>query len=117
LSDIMQGLSISVIGLLITFFALGVFILLMIILQRLFPPKTEKAEEEAEEGELMVQIDLGQAAEMDQDGEVAAAIAAAVSYFQAANRPSLGAGLESGRGHWWAANRSSGGRRNSLHRK
>jgi len=113
----MQGLSISIIGLLITFFALGVFILLMIVLQRIFPPKPE-TQEEAEKVELVVQIELDQApSQMDEAGEVAAAIAAAVSYFQAANQPSLGANLEGGRGRWWAANRSAAGRVSNLRKK
>jgi Na+-transporting methylmalonyl-CoA/oxaloacetate decarboxylase gamma subunit len=114
----MQGLSISIIGLLITFFALGVFILLMIVLQRIFPPKPEAQEEEAEKVELVVQIELDQASsQVDEAGEVAAAIAAAVSYFQAANQPSLGANLEGGRGRWWAANRLAAGRVSNLRKK
>jgi Na+-transporting methylmalonyl-CoA/oxaloacetate decarboxylase gamma subunit len=118
LSEIMQGLSISIIGLLITFFALGVFILLMIVLQRLFPPKAKAREEEAEHAEPVIQIELDQASShMDRDREVAAAIAAAVSYFQAVNQPSLGANLEGGRGRWWAANRLAAGRVSNLRKK
>ncbi len=114
MSEIMQGLSISVIGLLITFFALGVFILLMIVLQRLFPPKTDTVEEPAQP---VVQIELAQAStELDEEGEVAAAIAAAVSYYQAAGRSSLGSNLESGRGRWWGSGRSSNGRPSRLQR-
>ena len=103
MSDIMQGLSISIVGLLITFFSLGVFILLMIVLQRIFPPKP-KVEEVAEEGEPVIQVMLDQP---DEEGEVVAAIAAAISHFQTENRPRLGANLESGRGRYWSANRSS----------
>ena len=118
MSELMQGLNISIIGLLITFFTLGVFILLMIVLQRIFPPKAEAQAEEAEKAEPVVQIELDQASsQLDEEGAVAAAIAAAVSYFQAANQPSLGANLEGGRGHWWAASRSAAGRVSNLRKK
>jgi hypothetical protein len=113
----MQGLSISIIGLLITFFALGMFILIMIVLQRIFPPKAE-AQEEDEKVELVVQIEMDQeSSQMDENGAVAAAIVAAVSYFQAANQPTLGANLEGGRGRWWAANRSAASRVSNLRKK
>jgi hypothetical protein len=108
----MQGLSISIIGLFITFFALGVFILLMIVLQRIFPPKTEVEEEP--EAEPVIQIELEQASSKpEKETEMAAAISAAVSYFQAASQPSLGSNLEGGRGRWWSANRPAAARSSS----
>ena len=111
----MQGLSISIIGLVITFFALGVFILVMIVLQRIFPPKAEAEEEPAVEP--VVQIELEQTSYIDEEAEVAAAIAAAVGYVQAASQPSLGANLVIGHGRWWAANRSAAGRVSNLRQK
>ncbi len=115
MSDLMQGLSISLIGLLITFFALGAFIVLMVILKRIFPSKPAADEEELGL-EPVVQIELDQVSAVEEDAEIAAAIAAAVAYVQTANQSSLGANLEGGRGHWWAANqpaavRSAGWRR------
>ena len=109
----MQGLSISLVGLLITFFALGVFIILMVILKRIFPAKP-KAEDEEEQGEPVIRIDLDQP---DENEAVVAAIAAAVSYFQAESRPLLGANLETGHGRWWVANRSALHRISSLKKK
>ena len=114
----MQGLSISIIGLLITFFALGVFILLMIVLQRIFPPKPEPEEAEDEKAGAVVQIELDQpSSQMDEEAEVAAAIAAAVSYIQAANQTGLGANLESGRGSWWGAHRAAAVQSSHLSKK
>ena len=43
MNNIVQGLEVSVLGILITFTALGVFILIMIVLQRLFPSAQTEA--------------------------------------------------------------------------
>lgn len=49
--DFSTGLMVSLIGLLITFFALGVFIGVIYLLKALFPYKEEKEEGEENEGE------------------------------------------------------------------
>jgi len=101
--DFMQGLTVSVLGILITFTALGVFILIMIVLQRLFPYREEE-EEQAE----VAQIETSQPAEetgVSQEGEIIAAIAAAVAYFRLRANPQLGNSFQEGRSRWWFSRR------------
>jgi sodium pump decarboxylase gamma subunit len=101
LNPISQGLYISALGLLITFLALGILILIMVGLKRLFPYKAE-AEEDIAETTIEVQVD-----ESEDEALVAAAIATAIQYFGASGKNSLGANLARGRGAWWATNRIS----------
>ncbi|WP_322509672.1 OadG family transporter subunit [Anaerolinea sp.] len=101
--DFLQGLTVSVLGILITFIALGVFILIMIVLQRLFPYREEE-EEQAE----TAQIETRQPAEetaVSQDGEIVAAIAAAVAYLRLRANPQLGNSFQEGRSRWWFSRR------------
>ena len=92
-----QGLEVSILGILITFTALGVFILIMIVLQRLFPSAEAEASSKTEEQPLVeVQIE-----ETGEDAAVVAAIAAALSYLRARSQSSLGSSLQEGRGSWW----------------
>jgi Na+-transporting methylmalonyl-CoA/oxaloacetate decarboxylase gamma subunit len=93
LTDFQTGLVISVIGLLVTFFALGIFIGVMVLLQKLFPVKTKKEEKVSEETkpvEVVAQVETG--AE-----EIAAALAA-VTYLRSQRAGQLGASLLSGPG-------------------
>lgn len=81
-SDFSTGLMISVVGLLVTFTALGVFIGVIYLLKAIFPYKPEPEEEgegEAAEGEA-VEAEAQALTESD-DEEIAAAIAA-VSYLK-----------------------------------
>lgn len=83
-SDFATGLMVSVVGLLITFIALGVFIGVIYLLKALFPYKPEAEEEkEGEEAEEVVEISSAEGEE-----EVAAAIAA-VLYLKKEVRPSF----------------------------
>jgi Na+-transporting methylmalonyl-CoA/oxaloacetate decarboxylase gamma subunit len=93
LTDFQTGLLISVIGLLVTFFALSIFIGVMVLLQKLFPVKTGKKEVNAEEVkpvEIVAPVETG--AE-----EIAAALAA-VTYLRSQRAGQLGASLLSGPG-------------------
>jgi len=94
-----QGLTISLLGLGLTFAALGLFILAMVLLKRLFP-EAPKAEEQP------VTSALSQASDED---EIAAAIAAALSHLQSLEicRSGLGEALEAGRGRWWLVSRAT----------
>lgn len=101
MTPILQGLNLSFLGLLFTFLALGVFILIMVILLRVFPYKPEvEMETESEEA-----APVEEAASMMVVGceneEVAAAIAVAIGYFRARGEVTLGANLSAGRGPWW----------------
>ena len=108
MTDMMQGLSISIIGILITFFALGVFILVMVVLQRIFPAASNQTEktETPEEPSLEVEYSQQDFSEND-DQAVVAAIAVAMDYFRKTEKSVLGANLEAGRGPWWTVNRLS----------
>ena len=102
MNNLVQGLEVSILGLLITFTALGVFILIMIVLQRLFPSTAaempaETPTEKIEQAVVEVQIE-----ESGEDAAVVAAIAAALSYLRARSQSSLGNSLQEGRGGWWA---------------
>jgi sodium pump decarboxylase gamma subunit len=102
----MQGLEVSLLGLIITFLALGVFILVMVVLQRIFPPQGEeegKEPETAEEAPVLLSVN---SADESEEGAVAAAIAAALSYYRSAGRTQLGGSLIEGRGAWWVSRRS-----------
>lgn len=109
---ISEGLTISALGLSVTFLALGVFIFVMIALQKLFPHKAEPDEVRA--------VDLTSASTqrseatldvwVEEGSEEVAAIAAAVAYLRALGQSSLGSTLESGRGIWWIKNRLAANR-------
>ena len=105
MSDMAQGLTISVVGILITFFSLGVFILIMVLLQRIFPAAAKQVEE-AEEDQAAMQVELDQEGEIiGEDQAAVAAIMVAIKYFQTESQPVLGINLEAGRGRWWTSNR------------
>jgi len=90
---IQQGLLISLLGLLLTFLALGILILTIIILQRLFSPAPASSPTEEPD-------DPGLSGG---EGELAAVIAAALLLLRTQDRHSaaLGSTLEHGPGRWW----------------
>jgi len=96
LSDIQTGLMISVVGLLITFTALLIFIGVMVLLQKLFPVKQAKKTEVAEEviETKAVEAPVKEASKAE---EIAAAVAA-VTYLRAQRAGQLGTSLLSGPG-------------------
>lgn len=87
-----EGVSLSIIGITLTFLALGLLILATVVLERLFrPPATERT----------VALDRGgNAAE-----ETVAAIAVALVLAEhgAGSDPRLGAALTADRSPWWRA--------------
>lgn len=100
MDPIVQGLQVSVLGLIITFLALGVFILVMVVLKWLFPNKEAAHEEETavlEEPEVLVV----QTADDSEEGQIVAAIAAGLNHVRAAKHGQLGDALTQGRGSWW----------------
>jgi Na+-transporting methylmalonyl-CoA/oxaloacetate decarboxylase gamma subunit len=104
-----QGLTLSLMGMLVTFASLGLFILIIVLLQRMFgaaqPPTAPTHQPQATSNDPPAS-NVG----MD-DAQLAAVVA--VSIALEGNRPSagaLGAALTQGRGRWWspsAVNRSS----------
>lgn len=70
-SDLILGLRISVIGLSVTFLALGLVILVMVLLLRLFPDKSETGPKDAD-------LDPAKAQELDEQAMEELAVAMAV---------------------------------------
>jgi len=102
LNPIVQGLEITLLGLLVTFTALGVFILVMLVLKRIFREKPETGDaQEIVEAASIVEVSTS---EVEDDSEVIAVIAAAITYMKAKTFSTLGASLESGKGSWWVSN-------------
>jgi Na+-transporting methylmalonyl-CoA/oxaloacetate decarboxylase gamma subunit len=85
---------VSLVGLIITFFALLVFIGVILLLKALFPYKEEKSE-----GEEVVSADTGS----DNDEELAAAIAAVV-YLRGHRSSQLGSSFAEGKSAFWSSN-------------
>lgn len=96
MSDIQTGLLISVVGLLITFSALLIFIGVMVLLQKIFPVKKT---EEAETAEISSEnITTAAAVDADTKAEEIAAALAAVTYLRAQRAGQLGTALLVGPG-------------------
>ena len=99
MDSLQKGLEVSLLGILITFLALAVFIQIMVVLQRLFPAEqTDASAKNEEQPQVEVQIE-----EIGEDAAVVAAIAVALSYLRARSQSSLGSSLQEGRGGWWSA--------------
>ena len=100
MDPITQGLSISLVGLALTFAALALFILCMVVLQRLFRPKPPASAGLAPD---KTPPATRQRRNLEEQ-EIAAAIAIALSQLRSLEicRSGLGDALESGRGRWWA---------------
>lgn len=103
----MQGINISILGLLFTFSALGFLILVIVGLQKLFPARAEEGKPEGEgESTGSETVVLAVEVEGDEEQEIAAVIAAAVSYLRSRSQSDLGSSLKAGRGRWWVPNRN-----------
>ena len=102
MNNIGQGFAIMIMGLGITFTALGLFIGLILLLERVFPPKSEVEEEEVEVRPVVSQMKRDTPEE-----EIAAAIAIALAHLYSYElcRSELGLSLEKGRGSWWVGGR------------
>jgi Na+-transporting methylmalonyl-CoA/oxaloacetate decarboxylase gamma subunit len=98
---ILEGLSISLTAMLLTFLSLGLFILVMVVLQRMFPAESESADSKVVVKALDDNADP--CGPSEEEAAVVAAIAAAVSYVRAQTQAGLGDNLKQGRGGWWGA--------------
>jgi sodium pump decarboxylase gamma subunit len=98
-----QGLTISVVGISLTFLALGLLILAMILLERLF-----RTQEPIPEPEPVEKSTVGSLARDSADEEVVAAIATALAFLRSREicESGLGANLETGPTRWWYAGRT-----------
>ena len=100
MGNLAQGLILSVIGMTITFIALGLVILAMVVLKRLFPPRPLiSGKEDLDETQFVSSL-----AHDTEEEEVVAAIAVALAHLHSlgVSRSGLGKALEAGRGPWWA---------------
>jgi hypothetical protein len=93
LTDFQTGLLISAVGLLVTFSALGIFIGVMVLLQKIFPVKKEAEEQAVEEIKPALIT-----AESETNPEKIAAALAAIAYLRSQRAGQLGASLLSGPG-------------------
>ncbi len=91
MSELGQGLTLSGIGILITFSALGILIVLILVLKALFPEKAGTAEKEESAGER--QVLLKRAAGVG--------VAALRERRSSSQEKSLGKLLEDSPGRWW----------------
>lgn len=106
-TNISQGLTITVLGLFITFSALGFFILIMVVLKKLFPNKELSEGENGgnETVEIPTALAVSAVEEADENQDTVAAIAVAIAYLRSRSMNTLGKNLEAGRGSWWMVNR------------
>ena len=104
MNTFMQGLEVSLIGLVITFLALGIFILIIVLLKKVFPYR-EEGEEEAGETEEAPALAVTELVE-GEEAEIAAAITAALTYVRSRSRSQLGGSLAENRSGWWSARRA-----------
>ena len=107
MSDFSQGLVVSVVGLLVTFLALGVFILVMVVLQKLFPYREEAAEQSSGEPSDGIEPASTIAESTSNEEEEIAAAITAVAYLRSQHSSQLGSALLEGPGRYWASKRQS----------
>lgn len=94
MSELTQGLIVTIFGLGLLFAALSLIVLLMMLLTRFFPaPKRSARAEPASATSLTTTA----------EEEIAAAIAVALTYWrsQDSGQNDLGSTLKAGRGPWW----------------
>jgi Na+-transporting methylmalonyl-CoA/oxaloacetate decarboxylase gamma subunit len=115
LSDISQGWSLTLLGLIVAFSAMAIFIGVIVVLKRFFPYK-EEAEEEEEVAPETPAEEAPVAVASTVEAEVAA-IAVALVAARQKNRSPIGEALHSGRGSWWVANQLSSRQKAGLTRK
>lgn len=92
MDNIQTGLMVSAIGLIVTFSALGVFIGVIVLLQKLFPPKQEAKEEQPAAAMSDVSSDT------DDSDEALVAVLAAAAYLRSRRSDQLGSALLTGPG-------------------
>jgi sodium pump decarboxylase gamma subunit len=95
-----QGLTISIVGISLTFLALGLLILAMILLERFFRDGKPAEPAEAAPEEISVTV------QDTEDEEIAAVIATALAHRRSISQSGLGATLEAGVSPWWAMGRA-----------
>lgn len=96
MNSILEGVSLSIAGISVTFAALGLLILTMIVLERAFRHRSPQVSDEEKLEDMLERY-------TEDDEEVAAAIAVALAYLRSleTGQSELGTALEAGHGSWW----------------
>jgi Na+-transporting methylmalonyl-CoA/oxaloacetate decarboxylase gamma subunit len=102
LDDMTAGLMITIFGLLLAFTFMGIFIGTIVLLQKVFPARSEGAQET---NSVSPAAPMGMAAEIGTQEEVVAAIAVALSALHSEQQSELGSALQCGRSTWWVSKR------------
>jgi sodium pump decarboxylase gamma subunit len=114
----LEGLTLTVIGLVVAFAFMALFILTIVVLKALFPAKSTQtptaAETDLPASAPMVFPDSSQP---EEEAEIVAAIATAVAYVRSQTQNSLGNALAQGRGAWWMANQINAPQDSGLNRR
>jgi len=97
MDNIQTGLMVSAVGLIVTFTALGVFIGVIVVLQKLFPPKKE-AEESVEDQPVAAMSEAS--TENNDSDEALVAVLAAAAYLRSRRSGQLGSALLTGPGRY-----------------
>jgi Na+-transporting methylmalonyl-CoA/oxaloacetate decarboxylase gamma subunit len=95
MDNIQTGLMVSAIGLIVTFTALGVFIGVIVLLQKLFPPKPETTVSVVKQPVMAISEVTDQS---DDSDEAMVAVLAAAAYLRSRRSDQLGSTLLSGPG-------------------
>lgn len=111
-NPLMDGLSISLSGIIVTFIALGIFVLVITLLKKIFPAEKDKMETTVTE---TAEMSHASDSTENEDELIPVVIAAAVCYCQFQAQNSLGASLSEGKGNWWASNRSGALQNTEIH--
>jgi len=98
LTPFVQGLYVSIVGLVVLFIVAAIFYLLLVVLQKIFPgDEKEKAEVTATQAPTATKVS-------SDDEEIAAVIAAAVINMRQLTQSGLGSSLLENRSTWWSSN-------------
>lgn len=111
--EIAQGWTLTVLGLIVAFLAMSIFVGTILLLKKLFPYQEEANEGEAEEtpAEVEAQVMAASSIEAEVAAIAVAIVAARVARQQHAR---IGQALQAGRGSWWAAGQLSARQTTSL---
>lgn len=103
-NPLLQGLIVSILGMTFLFAAMGLLILAMTVLERLFRPKTAQPDPNLPDQK----IPSSSTQQATKEAEIAAAIATALLHLRSLeiHESGLGSTLETGPSRWWFASRA-----------
>ena len=116
MTNIAQGWTLTLLGLLVAFSAMAIFIGVIVLLKKLFPYKGNGETEETPAESLAPAAELPVTTTSSMEAEIAA-LAVAITVERQKNRSPIGLALQSGPGSWWMANQLSARQKAGLTRK